>query len=196
VHPTAVKLLDTAVELLETMSIDNIGIAEVLERSGVSHGSLYHHFEDFPDLVEQAAVRRFEAGLTESIAILSELLDATDAADFRRQAEQVVVGLHSVGRRPYRMDRLAILGASMGRPRLADRVSAAQREHLEQQGALFAEFQSRGWMRRDLDAMAMSTFTSSTYFGRTIDDVAGGVVDSDLWTEVAIRAIGAVLFDA
>ncbi|MFZ9040749.1 MAG: hypothetical protein ACO225_03625 [Ilumatobacteraceae bacterium] len=71
---------------------------------------------------------------TMSIAVLTGLLDATDAAEFRRRAEEVVVGPHSVGRPRYRMDRLAILGASMGRPRLAGRVGAARREHLERQG--------------------------------------------------------------
>jgi AcrR family transcriptional regulator len=31
-------------------------IASVLERSGVAYGSLYHHYEDLSDLIEQAAV--------------------------------------------------------------------------------------------------------------------------------------------
>lgn len=193
-HPTALKLLDTADELLGSMAIDEVGVTMVLERSGVSHGSLYHHFEDFPDLVEQAVVRRFEAGLTESIEIVRGLLESTDAADFRRRAEGVVVALHSAERRRYRMGRLEVLGSTHSRPRLAELIGAAQRAHLEEQGALFAEFQRRGWLRADLDPMAVSAFTSATYFGRTVDDIAGGVVDPDRWTEVAVKAIGAVLF--
>lgn len=53
-HPTAVKLLEITVDLLDEIPIDALSIAAVLERSGVSHGSLYHHYADFPDLVEQA----------------------------------------------------------------------------------------------------------------------------------------------
>lgn len=58
-HPTAVKLLEITVDLLDEIPIDALSIAAVLERSGVSHGSLYHHYADFPDLVEQAAVHRY-----------------------------------------------------------------------------------------------------------------------------------------
>jgi AcrR family transcriptional regulator len=49
-------VLDPAVDLLDTFSVDQLTIASVLERSGVAYGSLYHHYEDLSDLIEQAAV--------------------------------------------------------------------------------------------------------------------------------------------
>ena len=55
-HPNAQRLLDVTIELLDSTPLEQISLATVLELSGVSNGSLYHHFDDFRDLVEQAAV--------------------------------------------------------------------------------------------------------------------------------------------
>lgn len=193
-HPTAQALVATADELLDVMHMDDITIAAVLEKSGVSHGSMYHHFEDLSDLVEHAVVLRFERGLVESIAALEGLMDATSTVEFRSRAEELLRVLHAQDRRPLRMIRLETLGASTQRPRLASRIARAQQEHLDEQGRIFAEFQRRGWMRNDLDAMAMSRFASATFLGRTVDDVSERPIDPLAWTTTALVALRAVLF--
>ena len=50
VHPTKQTLIDTVLALMEKKSIEQISSDEVLEISNISKGSLYHHFEDFPEL--------------------------------------------------------------------------------------------------------------------------------------------------
>jgi hypothetical protein len=54
-HPTATLLLDTTVGLLETVPVDELTIAMVLERSG----PLHHHYDDISDLVEQTVMRTY-----------------------------------------------------------------------------------------------------------------------------------------
>lgn len=193
-HPTARLLLDTVIELLDTESIDEVALATVLEKSSVSHGSLYHHFEDFPDLVEQAVVERFEAGLLESLAAIEDLHGCADATEFRARAEALIVELHEQSRRPYRLPRLEVLGATIQRPRLAARIARAQQVQMEAQAAHYAEFQRRGWFRDDLDPMALSAFTTATFLGRGVDDIIEHPVDPERWTEVALTAFRAVMF--
>ena len=52
-------MIETVVNLLQTQSVDEINSDQVLEISGISKGSMYHHFEDFSDLIEHAQVARF-----------------------------------------------------------------------------------------------------------------------------------------
>jgi AcrR family transcriptional regulator len=127
-HPNAQKLLDTTVELLNETQIERINLSTVLQRSGVSNGSLYHHFEDFQDLLEQAIVQRFTKGLNESHAAIAKLLDITDETVFRDRVKAIVFAFHDQNRRPFRMARLETLGALMSRPRLAERIGRAQFE--------------------------------------------------------------------
>lgn len=53
-HPTATRLLETVDVLLDDLPIDDLTVQLILERSGVSYGSLNHTYLDIVDLVEQA----------------------------------------------------------------------------------------------------------------------------------------------
>jgi len=193
-HPTAQKLLDTTIELLETHAIEEVALAQVLEKSGVSHGSLYHHFEDFPDLVEQAVVERYTKGLNDAIEAIAQLLECDTAAEFRRRTEGIILYFNDQDRRPFRLARLEALGALRGRPRLAQRITTAQQRVTVEQAGYYAEFQRRGWFRSDLDPLALSTFTTSVLFGRVVDDVIDDPVEPNRLNDVVMRALQTVLF--
>lgn len=193
-HPTARALVDVTKELLQTVHMDDLSIAMVLENAGVSHGSLYHHFSDFAELVETAVVERYDATLAQSLEAVRQLADCRDAAEFRRRAEDLIRELHAQQRRPARLVRLEALGASVQRPRLAERLAESQSRNMQEQALAFADYQSRGWMRADLDPSAMSTFMMSTFLGRTVDDMSATPVDADKWVETVLEAARAVLF--
>jgi len=193
-HPTAQRLLDTAVDLLENRHMDDVSLAMVLERSGVSHGSLYHHFDDFPKLVEQAVVVRFELGLKEALRGVASLAECHDVDDFRRSTEQLFVRLNEQERRPFRLYRVQVIGGLQSHPRLAAEVGRAQQQFISDQCEYFREFQQRGWLRADVDPLALSTYVTALFVGRTVDDIVPQPVDPALWTDVALRAVRAVLF--
>ena len=193
-HPTALKLLEVTVELLDEVPIDAVSLAMVLERSQVSQGSLYHHFEDFADLVEKAAVHRYTRGLNESLVGMAMLLECADADELRRRGRALLVVSNEQARRRNRLERVDVLGALRSRPRLAAAIGRAQREVIEQQAGYLAELQRRGWMRGDVDPMALSTLISAVIFGRVVDDISEQPIDPDAWTDVAVRAVWAVAF--
>lgn len=193
-HPNAGKLLDAAVDLLASTPIEHITLAEVLERSGVSNGTLYHHFEDLQDLVEKAALQRFQQGLDETLAALATLVSATDSLSFRRRLEAMLVHLSAQDRRPLRLARLDTLGSLRNHPRLVERLARVLHRHYEQEAAYVAEFQRRGWLRGDLDPLVVTKFISAIHLGRVVDDVDAQPVDPAEWTRVALIACRAILF--
>ena len=78
-HPTRQTLIATVIELLETTSPEDIRVEQVLTPSGTSVGSLYHHFNDLADLIDQAMITRYTADIDISIAALAEVVrTATD----------------------------------------------------------------------------------------------------------------------
>lgn len=193
-HPNAERLLASADQLLNDVPIEQLSLTMILQHSGVSNGSLYHHFEDFQDLVEHAVVRRFTKGLVESHEAIARLLDITDETEFRERVKEIVFTFHDQNRRPFRMARLETLGALASRPRLAEMVGRAQVESNTTQAGYFAELQRRGWFRSDLDATAISTFMTATFLGRVVDDIASEHIDPTAWTLVAWEAFQAILF--
>lgn len=196
-HPTsstANRLIDCTVELLGTRSAESLTVALVLEHSGVSHGSLYHHFEDFPDLVEHAVLQRYIRRLRDGTAAMSALMDSADATEFRTRVEALFrefVGQH---RAPNRMDQVEVLGSLNGRPRLAERIANAQRELTDERTLIFVECQRRGWVRNDVDPAALSEFLQGMVMGRVLDDVVNSHIDADHWEQIALIAFRAAFF--
>jgi AcrR family transcriptional regulator len=193
-HPTATLLLDTAVELLDTVPLEGLTTMMVLERCGVSIGSLYHHYEDISDLIEQAVVHRYSRNLKASLQAVRDLLGSSDAAEFKLRVEQILDESIKPERRPNRLERIEVLGALRDRPRLVARIARAQQEITDEQAALFAEFQQRGWTRPDVDPGTISAFVQAVIVGRIVDDVSERPIDHDQWSQVALRAFRAILF--
>lgn len=193
-HPTATLLLETAVELLEEFPIDALTTAMVLERSGVAYGSLYHHYADVSDLVEQAVVERYTRRLKESVEAVRTLLDAPDRIEFERRAELLFTLSISSERRQNRLERVEVFGALPGRPRLVERLARAQQEITDAQAAIFMELRQRGWVRADLDPVALSAFIQAMILGRVVDDVTEHPVSTEQWNEVAIQAFRSISF--
>lgn len=192
-HPTKQLLFDTAVELLGTVPIDELSLAMVLERSGVTSGSLYHHFDDLPDLIEQAVAFRYSQRLRESLDAVGGLLDCADADDFRKRAEELFL-VSVTAPRVNRLTRVEVMGMVQSRPRLAAAVAQAQQEITDEQADLYREFQRRGWMRTDMDPVALSAFVQGMVLGHVVSDVAERPIDDDVWVVVAMRALRAVVF--
>ena len=73
-HPTKSHLINTTVSILDEKLPNEIAVDEILEKSGISKGSLYHHFEDLGQLLEVAQVERYAQWVDRSIEILIKLI--------------------------------------------------------------------------------------------------------------------------
>jgi AcrR family transcriptional regulator len=80
-HPTKRLLVDTVENLLKEVTSEKITIEQVLEKSGISRGSLYHHFEDFNELIEIAEIEEYSGLITESINGLVAILQTAQSRD-------------------------------------------------------------------------------------------------------------------
>ena len=91
-HPTKRALIETVLELLKSVKPNELTSESVLEKSGISKGSLYHHFEDFDDLIETAEVIRYAAYVDQSIHLLTKVFQLA------KNRDQMVVELKKVTR--------------------------------------------------------------------------------------------------
>ena len=73
------NLLAATIQLFEELSSEDITIDEVLQASNVSKGSLYHHFKDLADLLDQAMLAKFSIGVDEHIALIESVLQTASS---------------------------------------------------------------------------------------------------------------------
>ena len=74
-HPTAKELVLAMDRLLESTRPTDITTEQVINESGISKGSLYHHFVDLNDLIETTLIYRYSKWIDSSIQLMSKLLN-------------------------------------------------------------------------------------------------------------------------
>jgi AcrR family transcriptional regulator len=172
-HATHRALIDCGVELAREFGMYGFTVEQLLTTSGISKGSLYHHFEDFVDLVECVQVRIF----TEYVELdISAIQRALDAATDRDKFMQLISAITRTAMQPQRaisrIQRARIISATQGRERFAARIGHEQKLLNDQMTRVISVGQERGWVKPHLDAHALSIFVQGYAFGLILNDVA------------------------
>lgn len=173
-HPTKAILIETTVKLLDERSPDDIRSDEVLEISGVSKGSLYHHFTDFPELINSALVARFAQEVDLNIEIIATTLKSAKSKEELFQGLAIITtATQKPESRNIRFERARVLALSEGNPYLSRELAVVQDRLTEAVTDLVRESMNKGFIRSDLDPRAVAVFIQAYSLGRVVDDVAG-----------------------
>lgn len=193
-HPTKLRLIETASEMLATMRPDEIQVDQLLQAARVSKGSLYHHFEDFSELLENAMVARFASGVDGDIEVLTTILmNSPDRETLLQSLAAVTEASHSVESRQRRFERARILSKSQGNPRLFAALRQEQQRLTDQLADLIYEGQNRGWFSTQFDARTIAVFVQSYTLGKIVDDVVAEPMEPDSWSRLINQVIRLIL---
>ena len=81
VHPTKNALIEATRELLGNSARKEISSDQILIKSGISKGSLYHHFEDLEELIEAALILRYTEWVDASIGAITQVIRSVKSPD-------------------------------------------------------------------------------------------------------------------
>ena len=180
---TVATLLEATIAALEANGESGIRLDDILDATGVSRSSLYHHFGDRDGLIDAARMVLFTRNIEEDLRTLESALEqATTAEEFRQSMHAVIDATQDPRRRDSRLQRAYTIGASKARESLATALADAQRRITEGQTRFIQGAQLRGWVRRDLDAQALAVFIQAFTLGRTISDVDAKPLDPEVWS--------------
>ena len=184
-HPTKRALVATVLEFLKSTKPADITSESVLAKSGISKGSLYHHFEDFDELIETAEVYRYAAYVDQSIHLLTKVFQTASNRD------QMVAELKKVTRftqspqlMPQRMDRATSISLANSNPRMMKKMNAEQDRLNEAIIDIFREARERGWISKEIDIHAGAIFIQAYTLGIIINDVSGKKIEPEAWNEL------------
>ena len=177
-HPTRQALIATVKRLLETKDEQDLTVGEILVESGVSTGSLYHHFADVQDLIDRTIIAQCAEITDRNIVAIEQLTSAaTDKQSLSvllRRYLTVVVGPSQRAERAVRTRALARATSNETfRKLLAEenaRVFAAVAEFVK-------VLQARKIVNRDVDPMAVAVFAMAYTIGVVVNDLAIEPVD-------------------
>lgn len=184
-HPTAEKLIDTVSEMLDGEHPHAILVDDVLSASGVSRGALYHHFGDFPGLIEATLLRRFAINVDrDTAAIRSATLESKTEEEYWQRIRALSAATQLPSRALVRAERARIMALAATNERFGQRLSVEQERLTNEMAGTIELAQIRGWVKREFDPHAIAVFLQSYSLGRIVDDIAQTHLDNERWVEM------------
>ena len=158
------NVIDVASRLFREYGFDGIGLKDLMEGAGMTHGAFYKQFESKEDLVAAASARALEGATSR--------WSAAAAANAKDPLGAVIAFYLSKGHRKEKMDGcpLVALGADAARQSADVKASfeAGIREHLSVLTRLISKADSQE--KRDKAMVILSTMVGAVTLSRVVND--------------------------
>ncbi len=189
-HPTKARLIETAAELLETELPGAIQVDVILEKSGISKGSLYHHFEDLGELLEAAQVARYATWVDRSIGLIVPVLSgAKTRDDIIEGLRKLTLYTQSPEYRATRFSRARTLANSQSSERFQKALGLEQERLTIALEDLVQEAKNKGVFRQELDSRIVAVFIQSYTLGKIVDDIVPNPMDQEKWDDFILNML-------
>ena len=190
-HPTKAVLVKTVVALLEDHMPSAIQADQVLEISGISKGSLYHHFEDLGELIETAQVFRYSKWISRSVELMTEILPRVKSpAELRVALSLVTKATQGHDLAKFRLERARALSNAEGNLRFQKALTAETERLTSSLEDLCREVIEKGWFRKDLHPRALAVFIQAYTLGKLVDDFSPNKVSEEEWNSLIDGIVG------
>jgi AcrR family transcriptional regulator len=195
-HPTAASLCKTVGNLLDEKNPDLITVEEVLQRSGISKGSLYHHFEDLSDLIETTLIIRYTHWIDLSIRSMSKLLETGKTTKSLKDGLfKVTYATQSDAMAKTRLERAQIVAATQNNPRLHKKFTIETDRMTSSFEDLIREVIDRKLFKPDLEPRAIAIFIQAYTFGLVLNDLSENKVKYENWVSLINQIIDKVFIN-
>jgi AcrR family transcriptional regulator len=176
------RLLLTTVEMLDEMTEKDVSAAEILRRTGIAKGSLYHFWPSIGELIEEAYLVRYSRFVEKSGSVIRDLLEKCETK------EQFFAGLSHVteitqdpARKANRYERARILGMAEKNEQFRKALGEVQQGLTDLFTEQFIEVQNRGWFNKSFDPRAAAVLIQAYTLGKIVDDVVDNQMDPIIW---------------
>ena len=187
-HPTKVHLTEAAATLIDELGSQGFTVEQLLEKSNISKGSLYHHFEDFHDVIMQAQVLRFARYVEEDIAALTNvLLASTSREDMFGRLDQISRATHDPARSVRRADRIEILAGARHSEKMKNALGPTQSRLTGAIADLVREMKAKEFVSENLDPGSVAVFIQAYSLGLIVNDVSNEPIDLEEWHAMISR---------
>lgn len=194
-HPTAERILEVSVGLIDEHGEAGLRIQDVQCVADVTAPSIYHFYGSREGLVSAAQMARLRRSFDANDALLDAAMAGVSSKQELRAALTTFLSLFfDESRVDARRQRMASLGSSEGRPELAAMIAAVIDEYVTERTERLLPFQERGWIEADLDLRVFNYWVLGVVFGRVYVEFGGEPSLCNAWDLLSERALTYLMF--
>jgi len=188
--PTVVAAIEATVQLIEERGEAEVRLQDVVARSGVSNGSLMHHFGSRDGLIAAAHSTRSDRASLERLQMLDGLVDEADG--FESGLLRLVLDAGGEHRLRARRARLRALSFARHRPYLRAAIVASMRSSEDALAARLGAARP-GLIVSGTSPAALAVFAETYAVGLLLDDAVLPPLPDGEWQALFLAALEAVL---
>ena len=192
-EPVVAKVTKAASDIINRGGEQALTIAEVRDKTGVTIGSIYHHFGSREGLVAAAYARIYGDLAFREVDLLRGLTaNVKSVKDFEKVAKTAVSTIYGDAEMPNRIKRMTVIAASQHRPLLKEAIAAKQDEVTSAIKEWVGEMQSQGFYSDTINPHSLAVLLQAIPFGRVIDNVANEQLGDAEFAVLCGRVLGAL----
>ena len=187
---TRAKLLNATIDAIASGGESSVRVSTVATAVGVREPSVYHFFKNREALVEAAQIERYRRSYAELMVPFEAAALMSDTwEDFERAVRKILAAVYSPERVEIRSIRMNVMGAAQTSQTIAAAVIQINHESAESLARVMTFGQEKGWVTKDLDAMALSYWGIGQLNGRVMAEMNPSQVNLEAWNKVSIEAV-------
>ena len=183
------QMISAAIEMMEVAGEGSVRVAKIAEKVGVTEPLVYHHFKNRAALVTAAYAEWYKRCQDLEVPIDQLMAMVNNQEEYERAVRASVTWSYQPERIAARGVRLSVIGAAQTNPELAKAVNQINRSFLTSLAQATEYAQTKGWVRSDLDPMAMAYWLHGQINGRVVAEMDEGCIDLAKWDEISFDAI-------
>jgi len=190
---TRQQLINATMAAIAYGGESSVRVSAIATAVGVKEPSVYHFFKNRDALVEAAQIERYRLSYTEMMVPFEMAAAMSETREeFESAVRKVCALVYTPERVPIRSVRKNVLGAAQSSEVIAKAVGEINHEAALALARVMSFGQERGWISKDLDALALAYWGIGQLNGRVIAEMNSDLVNLDEWDKVSVEAVLAV----
>jgi AcrR family transcriptional regulator len=186
---TKSRILNAAIAMMDEGGESAVRLGAIAENLGIKEPSIYHHFTNRTELINAAYVEWYWQCLKTDIPVEAMMVLVESKEDYVRAVRKTMEWSYQPERHHARAIRLSVLGAAQRNTDLAVAINEINKKFLASIADAANVAQQKGWLRTDLDPMAIAYWLHGQIIGRTVAEMDPGHVDLAQWDKVSFEAV-------
>jgi AcrR family transcriptional regulator len=186
---TKSRILNAAIAMMDEGGEAAVRLGAIAENLGIKEPSIYHHFTNRTELINAAYVEWYWQCLKTDIPVEAMMVLVETKDDYVRALRKTMEWSYQPERHHARAIRLSVLGAAQRSPELAVSINDINKKFLASIADAANVAQQKGWLRTDLDPMAIAYWLHGQIIGRTVAEMDPEHVDLAQWDKVSFEAV-------
>lgn len=171
-----------------------VRVQEISAATGVSIGSIYHHFGDRDGLIRAVYVSNFERTAESDIEQIRKLIaDSYSGEELRDHLDDFKNFMKQVQPREAAIERAAMIGQINGRPLLREAFAEAQNRVTNSLAEVMQILRDRGMLKEHITPRTAAILIQVLLMGRIIAQLDSDPVSDDEWDATVLSAMGGMI---